>query len=274
MMETTFFVWPNWDPVAFSVGPLMVRWYGLAYLTGFIGGWLYALYLVKRYTLSVTAQHIDDVFLMWIVVGVVIGGRLGYVIFYNLSYYLQDITRVLFIWQGGMAFHGGMVGAIVAAWLFCRKYRLKFATILDIMALAVPIGLFFGRLANFVNGELYGRVSDVAWAVIFPHAGLLPRHPSQLYEALGEGIMLWLFLWSLTRIGDNARGGFLQRPGMIASAFLIGYGTVRFLVEFVREPDAHIGLFLGVVTIGQLLSTAMIAAGGLAMMQLRARPRG
>ncbi|MBC6444247.1 MAG: prolipoprotein diacylglyceryl transferase [Alphaproteobacteria bacterium GM202ARS2] len=273
MAEPSFFVWPNWDPVALSIGPLMVRWYGLAYLAGFLLGWLYAVHLVKRYALSITRASIDDVFLLWIVLGVIIGGRLGYVIFYNLPYYLDDVRRILYIWQGGMAFHGGMIGAVVAAWLFCRKYRLSFLTMLDILAMVAPIGLFFGRLANFVNGELYGRVSDVAWAVIFPHAGIVPRHPSQLYEAVGEGIVLWLFLWSLTFVGDRKQGGLLQRPGMIASAFLMGYGVVRFLVEFVREPDAHLGLFLGWVTMGQLLSAAMIIAGGLAM-AMRSRPQG
>ena len=271
MSETAFFVWGGFDPVAFSLGPVMVRWYGLAYLAGFLLGWWYAVHLVRSYPLAVKAEHIDDSFLTWIVIGVIVGGRLGYVVFYNPEYYIMQPWQILYLWQGGMSFHGGMLGVVLAVWFYCRRQGLAFLALLDVMALVAPIGLFFGRLANFVNGELYGRATDVAWAVIFPHAGLVPRHPSQLYEAFGEGILLLLVLRALLFIGDKRKGGLLQRQGVMSFAFLIGYGVVRFLVEFVREPDSHLGLFFGLVTMGQLLSMCMVLAAFIALKVLHHR---
>lgn len=249
-------VFPNIDPVAFELGPIVIRWYALAYLTGFVGGWMMAGKLVEKYhDKTLTRDHVDDL-LTWIILGVILGGRLGYVIFYNPSYYLSNPADILKVWQGGMAFHGGMLGAIVSTFLFARKYKIQFLKLTDILAVTAPIGLFFGRLANFINGELYGRITDSPFGMVFPGGGELPRHPSQLYEATLEGFVLFVFMLILIK-----KGVLKDKPGVTSAIFLMGYGIFRFLIEYVREPDAQIGLFLNFVSMGQILCLPMIIGG-------------
>lgn len=247
--------YPLLDPVAFQIGPIVVRWYALAYLAGFIGGWRYCIWLANQTRGRPNGRDMDD-FLTWAVIGTILGGRLGYVIFYNPGYFLQHPADIVKVWEGGMAFHGGLLGVIVAMALFARRRGFSPLSIGDLVACAAPIGLFFGRIANFINGELYGRATDSSWGVVFPHAGPQPRHPSQLYEALLEGLVLFLLLFVLARIAAVR-----MRPGLLAGLFLSGYGLARFLVEFVREPDPQLGfLWLG-ATMGQMLSLPMLLVG-------------
>ena len=252
---------PAIDPVAISLGPLQVRWYALAYIVGLLLAVAWAKWLLRREELwrpgkpFMTPQQMDD-FMLWAMAGVVFGGRIGYVLFYNLPFYLSHPGEILSVWKGGMSFHGGFLGVILAAWLFCRRHSLRLDRMLDLAAASVPIALFLGRLANFVNGELWGKVTDVPWAFVFPRAGDLPRHPSQLYEAALEGLVLFAVLWLLIRRGA------LARPGLVAGAFTLGYGISRFLVEFVRQPDAQIGYLAGGwLTMGMVLSLPLMAIG-------------
>lgn len=250
----------NIDPVAVAVGPLVVRWYALAYLAGFILGWRYCLHLANQGGGAARPEHYDE-FLSWVVFGTILGGRLGYVLFYNPVYYLDHPEQALMVWHGGMSFHGGFLGVVVAGWLFCRHSRLPALAFGDLLACAAPIGLFFGRIANFVNGELFGRIApDADWAMVFPRGGPLPRHPSQLYEAALEGVVLFLLLAWLSRL-EAVRA----RPGLRIGVFLAGYGAARCIVEFFREPDAQLGFLFAGATMGQLLSLPMII-GGLGMM--------
>lgn len=242
------------DPVAFSLGPLAIRWYSLSYIVGLILGWLYARWLADLPPQRMTRTQIDD-FLVWATLGVVLGGRLGYVLFYNFGTYMSDPLTVLKVWEGGMSFHGGLIGVLLATLFFTRKHGLPFLALADILACVTPIGLFFGRLANFVNGELFGRPSDVAWAMVFPAGGPEARHPSQLYEAGLEGLVLFILLYVFVRRGA------LEALGRLGGIFLFGYGLSRFVVEFFREPDAHIGFLFGASTMGQLLSVPMILFG-------------
>jgi len=251
-----------------SIGPFAIRWYALAYIAGLIIGWRYCLALAKRPPQVARPQDVDD-FLVWATLGVVLGGRTGYVLFYNLPYYLQHPIEMFFLWRGGMSFHGGALGVCIAILLFCRQRQIKLLAFADIIVAAVPIGLFFGRIANFINGELWGRETSVAWAMIFPNdPRQVPRHPSQLYEACLEGIVLFLVLWALQRAGAR------QRQGLLTGAFLIGYGLARVTVEFFREPDAQLGYLLGNaslgLTMGQLLSLPLILVG--LWLVLRAKP--
>lgn len=251
---------PNIDPIAFSIGDyVVVRWYALAYMAGIIGGWQYVAWLDKRSKKPILAKnHIDDM-ILWAVLGVILGGRIGYVLFYNLPYYVQNPADALKIWQGGMSFHGGALGVIASYYLFSIKYKIPYVQLMDRICCAVPIGLFFGRIANFINGELYGRVSDFPLAMVFPHGGILPRHPSQLYEAALEGLLLFCILAYLA-----LRKNTMLKPeysGVLSGVFLAGYGASRFMVEFVREPDAHIGLLFGFISTGQLLCLPMIIIG-------------
>lgn len=251
---------PDIDPVIFQLGPFALRWYSLAYIAGLVGGWWYMARMTSTARLwpqgmPASRDDIDDL-LLWVTLGVVIGGRLGYVLFYNAGYYLANPGAALAVWQGGMAFHGGALGVILAVLLFARKRKIPILSLGDMVAVTVPLGLLLGRLANFINGELWGRVTDVSWGVVFPSGGPLPRHPSQLYEAVLEGALLLavlnLLVWKFTAF---------KRPGLLTGLFLIGYGTARALVELVREPDAHIGFLAGGITMGQILSLPMIAAG-------------
>lgn len=260
---------PAIDPVAVQFGPLVVRWYALAYIAGLLGGWWLARRLVSRSHLwgdvkRPTALDIDDL-IVWVALGVVLGGRVGYVLFYNLASYASNPLEALAIWRGGMSFHGGLLGAILAIALFARRRGVGILSMLDVAAVVTPIGLFFGRIANFVNGELWGRPAlDFPYAFVFPNAGPLPRHPSQLYEAFGEGLVLFIVMLVAVRVA-----GF-RRPGLLGGLFVAGYAVARIICEFFREPDAQLGFLFGGVTMGQLLSIPM-ALVGIAVMILAAR---
>lgn len=247
---------PEIDPIALGLGPIHIRWYALAYLAGFIGGWMYGGYLVDR-TPERRPNRTDlDDLLSWVVLGVILGGRLGYVLFYNLPYYLENPMQILAVWEGGMSFHGGVIGVMTVCVAFARKRGIPVLALGDVIACVVPIGLFFGRIANFINGELFGRVTTVPWAVIFPYGGGLPRHPSQLYEAILEGLVLFIILFVL------AQKSFVRnRPGILLGVFCVGYGLSRFFIEFYREPDPQVGLILEYFSLGQFLCLPMIAAG-------------
>lgn len=251
---------PEIDPILIEIGPLAVRWYALAYIGGLILGWLYMKRLAASDRLWGGArtpgqENIDDL-LLWVALGVILGGRLGYVLFYNPGYFVQHPAEILAVWRGGMSFHGGFLGVILTVVLFCRSRRLGILTLLDLSAAAVTIGLFFGRVANFINGELFGRVTDAPWAMVFPGGGPQPRHPSQLYEAALEGLLLFFVLRYLTHTRLK-----LGSPGFVAGVFAIGYGLSRIAVEFFRMPDVHIGLFAGWISMGMILSLPMLAIG-------------
>ena len=245
---------PAIDPVLITIGPFAIRWYALAYIAGLLIAWRYCRWLAVRPPQSVSADAFDD-FLLWATLGVLLGGRLGYVLFYKPGFYLAHPQEILFIWQGGMSFHGGLLGMVAAEVMFARRRGLAVLALADIVAAAVPIGLFLGRIANFINGELFGRPSEVPWAMVFPRGGPQPRHPSQLYEAAIEGLVLLLVLHLMVR----ARA--LERRGTLAGAFLIGYAAARMLAEVFREPDAHLGFLLGGTTMGQWLSLPLLLAG-------------
>ncbi|MEZ0169823.1 prolipoprotein diacylglyceryl transferase [Microvirga sp. TS319] len=259
---------PHIDPVAFSIGPFAIRWYALAYVAGLLGGWFYAKRLAAKTELWTPLRQpkptdIDDL-IVWVALGVVLGGRTGYVLFYNLSAYLQNPLEALAVWHGGMSFHGGFLGAALALVLFARSRGLNALALLDMASVVTPIGLFFGRIANFINGELWGRPApDFPYAIVFPHAGPLPRHPSQLYEAFGEGLVLFIIMAIAAR-----RFGF-RRPGLLGGIFVLGYAIARIVCEFFREPDAQLGFLFGAsveglgggITMGMLLSVPMALVG-------------
>ena len=251
---------PSLDPVIFEIGPFTLRWYALAYIAGLMLGSRYVIVLSQSKHLwpngpPADREAIDDL-LMWITIGVILGGRLGYVIFYNPRYFLAHPNDILAVWQGGMAFHGGLLGVIGAIIIFARRRDIPMLRLGDMVAAAAPIGLFCGRLANFINSELWGRVTQSPWGVVFPNGGPLPRHPSQLYEAGLEGLLLFVVLGFLIW-----RRGILACPGLAVGVFLTGYGLSRALVEQLREPDAHLGFIFSGITMGQILSLPMIAAG-------------
>ncbi len=265
------FVFPEIDPIAVQLGPLAVRWYGLAYFAGILLGWHYARRLARDEKLwggkpALSVAEIDD-FLLWLVVGVVLGGRIGYALFYEPGHYLDDPLAFFKLWQGGMSFHGGLIGTILAMTVFALRRGIPVLSLFDVAAASVTFGLFFGRVANFINGELWGRTTDVPWGVVFCNAtieaangfcpaGLEPRHPSQLYEAALEGVVLFIVLRILTH-----RFGSLTRPGLTGGAFIAGYGAARIAVEFVREPDPQLGAIVGFFTMGMLLSVPMVLVG-------------
>ncbi|MDR3320404.1 MAG: prolipoprotein diacylglyceryl transferase [Desulfovibrio sp.] len=241
------------DPVALSLGRLQVRWYGLMYLFAFAVGWFLGRRRASRSALLWHPSAVDDM-LTCAMLGVILGGRLGYVLFYDLAVYIREPMEILRIWNGGMSFHGGLLGVIAALALFGRSRGVPFFAVTDFVALLVPPGLFFGRIGNFINGELWGKVSNVPWAVIFPGAGSLPRHPSQLYEALLEGLALFALVWLY-----SAKP---RKPGAVSGLFALGYGVARFCVEFVRMPDAQLGyLAFGWLTMGQVLCLPLIFVG-------------
>lgn len=262
---------PAIDPVIVEVGPFALRWYALAYIVGIVLAWRYMRLLVGNPRLwgpdrRPALVDIDD-FVLWGTLGIILGGRLGYVLFYNPAYYLAHPMEVFAIWTGGMSFHGGFAGTVFAMVLFAWKRGLKVWTLFDLAGCAAPIGLFFGRIANFINSELWGRPADVPWAVVFPTGGPEPRHPSQLYEAALEGIVLFLVLRLLSH-----RFKLLQKRGFLAGAFACGYGIARSIAEVYRVPDAHIGYLGGFLTMGILLSLPMILAGLAAMVWAARRP--
>ncbi len=243
------------DPIALDLGFFQLRWYSLAYLAGIIVGWWYLLKLIDKPGAPLARRHADDM-VFYATLGILLGGRLGYVLFYRPEFYLENPAEIVQLWDGGMSFHGGVVGVSLGILWMARKHGLSWLRIHDYVACCVPFGLFFGRLANFVNGELWGRATDVPWAIIFPTGGEVPRHPSQLYEALLEGPILFLVLWYLFWKTD-AR----YQPGKLVGTFILGYGLARFAVEFVRQPDAGLENLSWGLSMGQTLSTPMILGG-------------
>lgn len=261
----TGLAYPEISPIIFSIGPLAVRWYSMAYLAGILIGWWLVLRRNEKYQLGLTKQNIEDL-VFYITLGIIVGGRMGYVIFYGGAAMWEQPWQILELWKGGMSFHGGAAGVILAIWLYARKIGYGFLKLTDLVVPVVPIGLFLGRLANFTNDELWGRVSDVAWAVRFPSGGFLPRHPSQLYEAFFEGVVMFIvlnWLWGFKAV----RG----RTGVVSALFVILYGIFRISLEQFREPDAQLGFFFGHVTMGQMLSVPLILAG-LVVLGLRLKP--
>ncbi|MSO93131.1 MAG: prolipoprotein diacylglyceryl transferase [Rhodospirillales bacterium] len=247
--------YPRIDPILFEIGPLAIRWYALAYIGGLLLGWRYVRALAKMPPQTVGVRDIDD-FLVWATLGVVLGGRIGYVLFYRLDYYLAHPAAVLAVWQGGMSFHGGAVGVLVALFMFARRRGIPFRAFGDVVACATPIGLFLGRVANFINGELIGRATDVPWAMVFPGGGPQPRHPSQLYEAGLEGAVLFVVLYLFAR-----QEWVRRRQGFLGGAFLAGYAVARSIAELFREPDTLMGVFPAGLTYGQMLCIPMLIAG-------------
>jgi phosphatidylglycerol:prolipoprotein diacylglycerol transferase len=259
---------PNFDPVAFSIWIFDVRWYALAYITGLILAWLYCRWMSRLPPQRLKPVDFDD-FLLWATLGVVLGGRIGYVLFYKPDYYLQNPLEVFFIWRGGMSFHGGLLGVLAAIGLFARSRGVSYFTLSDIIGAATPIGLCLGRIANFINGELFGRTTDstvVPWAMVFPQGGPIARHPSQLYEALLEGLLLFLVLHVMVRRGA------LQRTGLVSGAFMIGYGLARIVAEFFRQPDDFLQFVLPHTTMGQVLSLPMVLIGVAIILWARKHP--
>ncbi len=245
--------YPMIDPVALDLGFLKIHWYGLMYVFGFLGGYALTLRRIGLGKFPLTKEQMSD-FLGWIALGVILGGRVGYMVFYQPDRLLADPLSLLYVWEGGMAFHGGLLGVVALTWLYARKVGVQPLALGDALAPVIPIGLGLGRIGNFIGGELWGRTSDVPWAMVFPGAGPEPRHPSQLYQFFLEGVVLFAVLW-----------WFSSRPrrrGQVTGLFLLGYGLARFSVEFVREPDAHLGfIWMNWLTMGQLLTLPMIAVG-------------
>jgi phosphatidylglycerol:prolipoprotein diacylglycerol transferase len=264
---------PSFDPVLISIGPFAIRWYALAYIVGILGGWLYARAIVRSQKLwggpaPLTVTDYDD-FVLWVTLGIILGGRIGYVLFYNPAYFVEHPTEIVQLWKGGMSFHGGFVGCVVAVVWFARHQKIPFLSLGDVTCAVAPIGIFLGRVANFINGELWGRASDVPWAMVFPSGGPLARHPSQLYEAVLEGLVLLIVLAVFIRAGA------LRRPGTIIGIFALGYGAARLFCEFFREPDAQLGFLWGGLTMGMLLSLPLMLAGiGFILVARRAEPLG
>ncbi|MDP4795612.1 MAG: prolipoprotein diacylglyceryl transferase [Rhodospirillales bacterium] len=246
---------PNIDPIIFQIGVLAIRWYSLAYIAGLVFGWMYMKKLAARHPVVCDQLAVDD-FLTWATAGVVIGGRLGMVLFYQFDYYMAHPSKIIAVWEGGMSFHGGFLGVVIVSLIFTRKRGISALRFGDILGCVSPIGLFFGRIANFINGELWGRTADVPWAIVFPTGGPLPRHPSQIYEALMEGVILFSLLFILSRSEAIRR-----RPGMLMGTFIAGYGVARSIGELFREPDNYIGFLAFGTTWGQWLSLPMIAIG-------------
>ena len=242
----------NFDPVAFQIFSLEIRWYSLAYIIGILLGWFHCKKILKSD--SKLFKLFDDL-ITYLVIGIILGGRLGYVIFYNLEYYLDNLPEIIMIWNGGMSFHGGLLGVILATIIFSKKHKINTYIFLDLIALSAPIGLFFGRMANFINSELYGRETDVLWSVKFITIDNLARHPSQIYEAIFEGIILFFLLNYLSK------KQYFKTPGLISLTFVIFYSIFRFGIEFFREPDSQIGYLVYNLTIGQIISIIFFFLG-------------
>ncbi|OPY67289.1 MAG: Prolipoprotein diacylglyceryl transferase [Syntrophorhabdus sp. PtaU1.Bin002] len=253
---------PNIDPVIFKIGPLAVRWYGLMYVFGFASSYLLALHQLKKKTWKIDRTQLDDLY-FYLILGLIIGARLGYILFYNLSFYLANPLEIFVLWHGGMSFHGGLIGAFLAGYIIIRKRGLNFFEVADLIVPTCPPGLMFGRIGNFINGELFGKPSNVPWAMVFPQGGGVARHPSQLYEAGLEGLVLFAILW----IYKDRK----KKEGDVLALFLILYGAFRIICELFREPDVQLGYFLGVLSMGQILSLLMV---GLGVFLKYARPKG
>jgi phosphatidylglycerol:prolipoprotein diacylglycerol transferase len=264
---------PVFDPVAIAIGPVVIRWYALAYIFGIVLGWIYARSLLKKERLwggpaPISFPQLDD-FILWVTIGIILGGRTGYVLFYNLPFFIQHPIEIFELWKGGMSFHGGFMGCVIAVIWFARVNNVSILSLGDITTAVAPIGLLLGRLANFINSELWGRVADpdLPWAMIFPNGGPLPRHPSQLYEAGLEGILLFTLLAVMVRLGA------LKRPGLILGSFIAIYGLARITGEHFREPDPQLGFLWGGLTMGMLLSVPMVIVGAiLVVMSWRHKP--
>lgn len=262
----TGLAFPEISPIMFSIGPLAVRWYSMAYLIGIVAGWLLINRNVRVNQLGLSKSQVEDL-MFYLTIGIIVGGRLGYALFYGGAEMWLKPWHLLEIWKGGMSFHGGAAGVVVAAWLFARKVKYNFLGLTDLIVLYAPIGIFLGRMANFINDELWGRVTDVPWAVRFPNGGYLPRHPSQLYEGLLEGALMFALLnllWMLPKVR--------QTHGLVSALFIILYGCFRIALEQFREPDVQLGYFFGGVTMGQMLSVPLIVAG-VAVLVWKARRR-
>jgi phosphatidylglycerol---prolipoprotein diacylglyceryl transferase len=270
MLVLPILPFPHIDPILISIGPLSVRWYALAYIVGIIAGWIYARAIIASPKLwggpaPFTVAAFDD-FIVWITLGIILGGRIGYVLFYNFPHFREHPIEILKLWNGGMSFHGGVLGSVLAVVLFALRRGISILSLGDVTLAVAPIGLFLGRLANFINGELWGRPSDVPWAMIFPSGGPVPRHPSQLYEAALEGLLL------LAVLGVLVRCGALKRPGLVSSTFAVVYGVLRIFCESFREPDAQLGFLWGGLTMGMLLSIPLIVAGVIGLTFALVRP--
>ena len=250
---------PQIDPVLIHLGPLAIRWYALGYIVGIVAGWFYARAIIASPGLwggpaPLTVADFDD-FIIWVTFGIIFGGRIGYVLFYNLPHFATHPLEIFELWNGGMSFHGGVLGVIVAVVLFALRRHIPMLSLADVTTAVAPIGLFLGRIANFINGELWGRPTDVPWAMVFPNGGPIPRHPSQLYEATLEGLILLIVLGIMVRMGA------LRRPGLVAGVFALGYSVARITCEFFREPDVQLGFLWGGLTMGMLLCIPLILAG-------------
>ena len=251
----------NFDPVLIDLGFFQIRWYSVAYILGIVLGWMYANKIIKltsnnKYNFKqVTTTQFDDL-IVYLVIGIILGGRLGYVIFYNLEYYTQNLLEIFKLWQGGMSFHGGLIGIIISTILFSKKSNTNFFKLADIISCVAPIGILLGRMANFINGELYGKITTLPWGIIFPYAGNLPRHPSQIYEAILEGIVLFLIINYLA-----LKKELLFKTGFVSAYFLIFYSILRIFSEIFREPDIHLGLIFNYFSMGTLLSLLTIIIG-------------
>jgi phosphatidylglycerol---prolipoprotein diacylglyceryl transferase len=252
-LEYSGMTYPLIDPVALDLGFLQIHWYGLMYVFGFLGGYALTLLRIRQGRFPLTKEQMSD-FLGWIALGVIFGGRVGYMVFYQPDRLLEDPLSLVYVWEGGMAFHGGLLGVVALTWLYARKVGIRPLELGDALAPMIPIGLGLGRVGNFIGGELWGRTTDVSWAIVFPGGGPEPRHPSQLYQFLLEGVLLFILLWWFS---SGSR-----RRGQVTGLFLVGYGVCRFVVEFVREPDAHLGfIWMNWMTMGQLLTVPMILMG-------------
>jgi phosphatidylglycerol:prolipoprotein diacylglycerol transferase len=261
---------PNFDPVLIHIGPLAIRWYALAYIVGILLGWIYARALIRNERnwggpAPLTVIEFDD-FILWVTLGIILGGRIGYVLFYNGEHFLTHPTEIAELWKGGMSFHGGFTGCVLAVVLFARWRRLSILSLGDLTCGVAPIGLFLGRIANFINAELWGRPADVPWAVVFPTGGPFPRHPSQLYEAGLEGLVLFTVLLV------SMQAGALKRPGLVTGVFAFGYAIARIVCEFFREPDVQLGFLWGGMTMGMVLSVPLMLVGLAFIVNAIARP--
>ena len=251
----------NFDPVLVDLGIFQIRWYSLAYILGIVLGWIYANKIIKLTKNNdsnfqqITTRQFEDM-IVYLVLGIIIGGRLGYIIFYNLEYYIQNFSEIFKLWKGGMSFHGGLLGVIAAIFIFSKKKKYNFFKFTDIVACVAPIGIFFGRVANFINGELYGKISTLPWSVIFPNGGSVARHPSQIYEAILEGIILFVLINYFA-----LKKKLLLKAGYISGLFLIFYSIARIIGENFREPDIHLGYFFDYFSMGTILSTITFLAG-------------
>lgn len=251
---------PNIDPVMLQLGPIKLRWYGMMYLTGFVIGYYLLRRQIREGVFRITEYQLGGLSTAMIL-GVILGARIGYVLFYDFMAYMRDPLEIFALWKGGMSFHGGLLGTLVAGYIYCRNEKVDYLSTADRVAVVAPVGLGLGRIANFINAELYGRQTDVPWAMVFPGGGPVPRHPSQLYESFLEGLVLFTVLWLLRKR--------LMKQGQLLGSFLVLYAVFRSSVEFVRQPDAHIGVMFGFLTRGQILSTVMLCVG--AWLLIRAR---